>query len=88
MLGVIGSTKAVSDANYWLSWDIGCTDANNSLSQLHIRISNPDEIEEVKAIDGMFMATQYDVEWREDLLMDLIFTIFHKAWNFKERVIR
>ena len=85
MLGVIGSTKAVSDANYWLSWDIGCTDAKNSLSQFHIRISNPDEIEEVKAIDGMFMATQYDVEWREDLFDGFDFYDISQSMEFQRK---
>lgn len=83
MLGVIGSTRVIPDANYWLSWDVGCVDANDSLNQLNIRIFNPENIEEVQAIDGMIMMTQYDVEWREDIFDGFDFYDISQSLEFQ-----
>lgn len=67
MLGVIGSSSMVSDANYWDQWNCGVVEAEDVLCQGTVWWENPMDIEEVRAIDGMIMVTQYDIEWRQDI---------------------
>lgn len=84
MLGVIGSKYMISDANYWKAWDVGKCDAYNGLAQVHIDLENNAEISEVKAIDGMIMITQYDVEWRADILDGFDFYDISQSEEFRK----
>lgn len=64
MLGVVGSTRL--DVQPW-QWDSGViaeTRVNRTYCQ---RFSEPGVDKYVKQIDGLLMATQYDLPWREDL---------------------
>ena len=85
MLGVIGSNHVIYDANYYLQWNVGEIDANNSMQQLNIDIDNPLEIEEVVAIDGLLMVTQHDVEWREDILDSFDFYDVSQSVEFQKQ---
>lgn len=64
MLGVVGSTRL--ELQPWL-WDAGSiveTRINKTYCQ---QFSNDNIDKYVKQIDGLLMATQYDVRWRDDL---------------------
>lgn len=64
MLGVVGSTRL--DVQPW-QWDAGViaeTRVNRTYCQ---RFSDAGTDKYVKQIDGLLMATQYDLPWREDL---------------------
>lgn len=64
MLGVVGSTKA--GLGPW-NWDAGAiveTRVNRTYCQ---RFSAPEADQYVKHVDGLLIATQYDLPWREDL---------------------
>ena len=75
MIGMIGTESLSKDGVIWNN------DRCGSFYQLEESISNGvDNIElikrgirEVEAIDGLLMATQYDIPWREDIL---------KGWDF------
>lgn len=70
MLGVIGTDRLPSDANCYLSWNIGNIEAYNGKSTIDgelFQIKTKAYIE-VNAIDGLIIVTQYDVPWREDFL--------------------
>lgn len=67
MLGVMGSTVQVEDANYWDKWNIGMAYVCDSVWAGIVEKWNPERVTEVTAIDGMIMATQYDIPWREDV---------------------
>lgn len=43
------------------------------------------EYEKVEAIDGLFMATQYDIDWREDLFDGWHFYDISQCYEFKKR---
>ncbi len=70
MIGVIGTTQLSKNSQIFLNWNVGNVEAYDGkqyiLSNL---IQNPAEsFTEVEAVDGLLIATQYDVLWREDIL--------------------
>lgn len=86
MLGVVGSTEKIKDANYWEKWDVGVTYANDGLQQV-VTKTTPIETVDVKSvasIDGMIMITQYDVLWREDICDGFDFYDISQAEEFKK----
>lgn len=84
MLGVLGSTCMISDADYLLNWDIGITYLDDSLHQGVHEKRNPEQLQEAEAIDGMIMITQYDVEWREDIFDGFDFYDVSQSIEFKK----
>ena len=69
MIGAIGCKKLPEDANAYLKWDTGYVEAFDGQTTLNNKLEqNPEKLyTEVEAIDGLIMATQYDVMWREDV---------------------
>lgn len=68
MIGTIGTSKIPEDADCWDAWDAGCTMACTGYRTLDIKNTNGDVLlTDIKLIDGMFMATQCDIEWRTDI---------------------
>lgn len=93
MIGVVGKYLRVKDATYWDKWDAGSADVCNSMAALRLSLYTRDNIlEDVDAIDGMIMITQYDVDWRKDVIKGFDFydisqsMEFHKA-GYKVGVI-
>lgn len=72
MVGVLGCRMFPEDAYAINRWDTGKVMVNGVFYNGYERKSI-EEYSEVMAIDGMFMATQYDIPWREDLF---------DAWDF------
>lgn len=75
LMGVIGTNKIVSSADYWDEWDEGQVYATSGLSTVALLSETKcvGNYTPAVAIDGMLLMTQYDVEWREDLF---------KKWDF------
>lgn len=71
MLGVLGSTETVEDAVYYNKWNVGyveaCFTGGIFRRNLGDSLFEDNNYCEVKAIDGMLMATCVDIPWREDL---------------------
>ena len=69
MIGVLGTDKYPVHAKFSSCWNIGVTYACNSYASFMLDMNNAqiERISDVVAIDGMFMATQYDVKWNENL---------------------
>lgn len=84
MLGVLGSTGMIPDANYLLNWDVGITYLDDSLRQGIHEKRNPEQLQEVEAVDGMIMITQYDVEWRKDIFDSFDFYDVSQSMEFKK----
>lgn len=63
MLGVVGSTKLSMQPWQWDAGAIVETRVNRTFCQ---RFSGTDADKYVKQIDGLLIATQYDLPWRED----------------------
>ena len=69
MVGVLGRSEARQDGNLWNAWDCGRARAWDTNREIDIDVQSDDmDKKYVKAIDGMFMATQYDVKWRDDVI--------------------
>ena len=83
MLGLLGGTRVPADRRFFLSWDTGnvmvCSEKKafcNALDRQAIRVF---------AVDGMFMMTQYDIPWREDVLDGWDFYDFSQSVEFARR---
>ena len=71
MMGLVGCVKEPEDANFATCWEYGCVAVANSYSTYKIDtypqyISSDAKSYNVKAIDGMLMATQYDIPWDDE----------------------
>lgn len=73
MIGVIGGTTLPENAHCYDAWDTGVVLSNDVYHTLVNRLGVSEKLTPVTAIDGMFIATQYDIPWREDIL---------KKWDF------
>lgn len=68
MVGVLGCRVLPLNAHSIARWDTGRTICNGVSGHFNgYEVQRMGEYSEVMAIDGMFMATQYDIAWREDL---------------------
>jgi hypothetical protein len=70
MVGMVGSPKMPSDCVMWAGDRIGYTYSENGVSNMGNAVKPYSEVE---AVDGLLMATQTDIPWREDLF---------KGWDF------
>lgn len=65
MIGLIGRKELPEELTVAADWDVGNINFNGG------SIRNEIELREqpltVDAVDGLFMATQYDIDWREDV---------------------
>lgn len=71
MLGVLGAVSLPSDAVCHLGWRVGSIigyDGNTTMDTEFLMQRLDHTWQEVEAIDGLLMATQYDIQWREDFL--------------------
>lgn len=82
ILGCVGATKLSSDAMAVTSWNVGKVVQNagpllleyEEVSGLYAK---------VEAIDGLLMATQHDVRWREDIMDGWDFYDISQCMEFK-----
>ncbi len=66
LMGMIGAKHLGNDAKTVMSWDTGKILHNCTPSRLEYEMEHT-VYQEVEAVDGLLIATQYDVPWREDL---------------------
>lgn len=89
MIGVIGGIHLPQNADIWDAWNIGRTYVCNYAKAFHVTIENYQKKGckwlEVEAVDGMLMATQYDIEWREDLMLGWDFYDISQSLEFRRR---
>lgn len=87
MIGVIGAKTIPNSANWWDSDQIiGVVNSEHSGFMQKCEFPAPNgEYEAVKAIDGLMMATQYDIDWREDILTGFHFYDLTQCLEFQKR---
>ncbi len=87
MVGMLGSDSLVEDAFLCNAWNTGGTYLCNfrTVRQVGSDQERKQDWTEVKAIDGMLMATQYDIRWREDLPMGWDFYDVSQSLEFLRR---
>ncbi len=87
LVGMLGSDRLPENAFLCSAWNVGSTYVCNFLavSSLCGDQNRKQGWTEVKAIDGMLMATQYDIRWREDLPLGWDFYDVSQSLEFLRR---
>lgn len=84
MIGMMGGNGMPQTAVTYLAWNVGLVDCRDA--DMAYYLSGEPEIKTnsyVEAVDGLLMATQYDVPWREDLFTD--FDFYDVSGSFEMR---
>lgn len=84
MIGMIGGNEMPKTAVTYLAWNVGLVDCRDA--DMAYYLSGAPEIKAdsyVEAVDGLLMATQYDVPWREDIFKD--FDFYDVSGSFEMR---
>lgn len=82
LLGMIGTRKVPRDSYVVTAWDTGKVYHNGDAVVLGYQEENR-LYTEVEAVDGLAMATQYDIEFREDLFCDWDFYDMSECYEFR-----
>lgn len=87
MFGVLGGNNIPDDGVLYQSWNVGMTYACDTQDAGIKQGENPrpGTYQEVEVIDGMIMATQYDIFWREDLFKGWDFYDISQSFEFRKR---
>lgn len=85
LIGVLGSYRLPSDAFLCSAWNVGSVYVCNFLTVSSWCGYQEKEWTQVQAIDGMLMATQYDLDWREDLMLGWDFYDVSQSLEFLRR---
>lgn len=83
MVGLLGATGVPSNRRFYRAWDAGNVIGCNEKKAFRNELGR--EAAEVFAVDGMFMMTQYDIPWREDVLEGWDFYDFSQSMEFRRR---
>ena len=85
MIGMVGTPKLPENAIMWNDFRYGklYTSMNYQAGESIIGDMEND-YEEVEAIDGFFMATQYDIPWREDIFDKWDFYDVSQSFEFRK----
>lgn len=84
MVGIVGSTNIKESAVVWYSDRVGMLYSNSVYTANSYLFGEGGE-QEVCAVDGMLMATQYDIRWREDLFKNWDFYDLSQCMEFQKR---
>lgn len=93
MLGMVGGIDLPGNAVIWNAWNRGCVLTCNGISV--VLLDYLQEINGIKgkkkgftaaeAVDGMLIATQYDIPWREDLDLGWDFYDISQSLEFRRK---
>lgn len=83
MAGVLGAREFPENKRFYRAWDVGNVLGCSDKRAFHNELEK--EASEVVAIDGMFMMTQYDLPWREDVLSGWDFYDISQSLEFGEK---
>lgn len=89
MIGLTGCTKLPGSAIWWDTLGEKYGVIAQGITPEHIELSNHDDMiedyHEVEAIDGLFMMTQYDILWREDIFAGWHFYDISQCMEFQRQ---
>jgi len=87
IMGVMGTDKIVQDGSYWNHWDSGKVYALDAMQPFKIYGPHTYDrgITSAKAVDGMILMTQFDVEWREDIFTGWDFYDVSQCFEFTRK---
>lgn len=85
MFGMVGSPELAENAVMWYSERIGRLYTSNVYLMGDSELGQVQgEYQEVEAIDGLLMATQYDLPWREDVFQKWDFYDVSQSFEFRK----
>lgn len=90
LMGMIGGVDLPQNAVIWDAWNVGSTYGCSYMSAFRLKGERDQEgkYTEAEAVDGMLMATQYDLEWREDLKLGWDFYDISQSLEFRRKGYR
>ena len=90
MIGVLGCDKLPENGKAYLAWNVGGVYACNTEDLVIYKGKNIGlgTVCDVQAVDGMLMATQYDLPWREDLFDGWDFYDVSQSLEFRRETYR
>lgn len=84
MIGMVGVTQMPANGIMWYGKRIGQIWNHNNYESFHLQYHTASApYESVEAIDGLLMATQYDLPWREDLFTHWDFYDASQSFEFR-----
>lgn len=87
MIGMIGGTNMPKTGMAFYAWNTGTVDCREPDMAYYMRTSNEKSKENkyVEAVDGMLIATQYDIPWRQDLFQEFDFYDVSQSFEFRKK---
>lgn len=74
MIGMVGAEHIPSSGVFFNSYDVGKVEVREpDMPYYYVAGKDKEELMDVQAVDGVLMATQVDIPWREDLFKDYDF---------------
>lgn len=84
MIGMIGVTKMPENGIMWYGHRVGQIYSNHIYETFCLQLNDATKpYQNVDAIDGLLMATQYDIPWREDLFKQWDFYDASQSYEFR-----
>ena len=89
MIGMLGGNEMPQTGVAYLAWDVGLVDWRDA-DMAYILSGQPAMREDtvVEAVDGLLIATQYDIPWREDLFKNFDFYDISESFEMRKRGYR
>lgn len=86
MIGMVGNLEIEQTAVMWYGARVGMIHSNSVyIADSYLFGEVEGEYQEVQAVDGLLMATQYDVPWRADLFQGWDFYDISQSMEFRRR---
>lgn len=84
MIGIIGTPQLDQSCVMWLGNRVGKLVSNCIYHTVKAAIGEITSPTEVEAIDGLLMATQYDIPWREDIFKGWDYYDISQSFEFRK----
>lgn len=92
MVGVVGTCDFSAGADYTLKWDVGGIEVSGGINSYYLIGENgtdgTENLADVICIDGVLMATQYDLPWEEETFDGWDFYDISQSVNFLQAGFR
>lgn len=85
MIGMIGSPKLPDSYIMWDGKRVGRIYSSNFFQSGESIMASDEIKQEVEAIDGLMMITQYDLPWREDIFQKWDFYDISQSFEFRQK---
>ena len=85
MIGMLGGTQMPKTGMTFCAWNEGVVHAvNPDMAYLMYGSDSMEKNRQVEAADGLLLATQYDLQWREDIFNDFDFYDVSQAFEMRK----